>query len=207
MNHGMHVRLSPEGCHGESHSSRAPVPLFPSGRQHILVKLDATAVGGYKLSPSFAPLGNCATSEATRASNPPLELPNLGFPPNPSRSSCLGTSPWPVQFRSDPTLCFLVSAPLLVPDVHWPVQLSWAVVDRRERIRMSVVHTVTVVRRVSAPLVKLVEGKLRLRLELGASRWRVWSLRNPVGTSSLELCTSSSTVVGFGVWRIRSSGV
>jgi hypothetical protein len=41
---------------------------------------------GYKLLPPSAPLGNCAPSEATRASDRPPERPNLRFPPNWSRT-------------------------------------------------------------------------------------------------------------------------
>jgi hypothetical protein len=54
--------------------------MFPSGRQHNLVKLDTTDNGNYKLTPSPAPLGNCAAGEAIRTLNPPLEFTNFGFP-------------------------------------------------------------------------------------------------------------------------------
>jgi hypothetical protein len=54
--------------------------MFPSGRQHNLVKLDTTDNGNYKLTPSPAPLGNCVAGEAIRTLNPPLEFTNFGFP-------------------------------------------------------------------------------------------------------------------------------
>jgi hypothetical protein len=74
----MHVRWSPKDCHGESHSSRAPVPLFPSGRQHILVKLDATAVGGYKLLPPSTPLRNQWSNSCLKSSP---RTPQFGISP------------------------------------------------------------------------------------------------------------------------------
>jgi hypothetical protein len=111
-------------CHGNRPRITVPVTFFLSGCQHIFAKLDATAVGAYKLPTPPAPLCNCATSEATRASNHPLELPNLGFPTNQPRTPSSITSLWPAQFRSDLTLYFLVSAPLLAPDTPRPTQLS-----------------------------------------------------------------------------------
>jgi hypothetical protein len=66
--------------HGESHPSRAPGSLFPSGRQHNLMKLDTTDDGNYKLTPPSAPLGNYAAGEAIRTLNPPQEFTNFGFP-------------------------------------------------------------------------------------------------------------------------------
>jgi hypothetical protein len=101
-----------------------PVTIFLSGRQRIFAKLDAIAVGAYKLPTPPAPLSSCATSEATRALNHPLELPNLGFPPNHSRTPSGVTSPWSARLRSAHTLCPLVLVFLCAPDTPRPTQLS-----------------------------------------------------------------------------------
>jgi hypothetical protein len=111
-------------CHGNRPRITAPVTLFFSGRRTYLSNSPATAGGAYKLLTSPAPLSNCAPSRATSASNHPLELPNLGFPPNQPRTPSGITSSWPARFRFDLALCFLVSAPLLAPDTPRPTQLS-----------------------------------------------------------------------------------
>jgi hypothetical protein len=126
--------------------SQPPV-FFPiAARQHAVIKLRATAPRAYKLSAPSASLCIQASSVPTRTSDPPPESSNLGFSPNQPRIPCLVSSPWPAQFRSDLALCFLVSTPLLALDTHRPVQLSWATIDRRERVLLAIVHTVTVVR-------------------------------------------------------------
>jgi hypothetical protein len=66
--------------HGSCHQSSALVTFFFSSRRASLSNSLATAQACYKLSTPPAPLSSCATSKATRASNHPLELPNLGFP-------------------------------------------------------------------------------------------------------------------------------
>jgi hypothetical protein len=98
-------------------------PSF-SGRRASPSNSPATAVGAYKLPTPPAPLSSCATSEATRASNHPLELPILGFPPNHSRTPSGVTSPWLAHLRSAHTLCSFVSTSLCAPDAPRPRQLS-----------------------------------------------------------------------------------
>jgi hypothetical protein len=88
------------------------------------MKLDAIAVGAYKLLTLPALLSNCAPSRATRASNHPLELPNLGFPPNHSRTPSGVTSPWLARLRSAHTLCPFVLVFLCAPDTPQPTRLS-----------------------------------------------------------------------------------
>ena len=116
------------GRRGACHSNRpritAPVTFFFSGRRASLSNSPATAVGAYKLPTPPAPLSSCATSEATRASNHPLELPNLGFPPNHSRTPSGVTSPWSARLRSAHTLCPLVLVFLCAPDTPRPTRLS-----------------------------------------------------------------------------------
>jgi hypothetical protein len=97
------------------------------------MELDATAPGAYKLPLSSALLCSCATSEPTYASNPPLELPNLGFPPNPSRTPSSLTSPWPSRLRSAHTPCPPVLAFLCASDTPRPNRLNQTILDRRER--------------------------------------------------------------------------
>jgi hypothetical protein len=75
--------------------------LFPlSGRRASFPKLAATAHGSYKLSVPSAPLGIQATSAPTRVSNRSPENPNLGFPPNQSKTPCGVSSPWLPRFWS-----------------------------------------------------------------------------------------------------------
>jgi hypothetical protein len=105
-------------CHGNCHQSCAPVTFFFSGRRTSLSNSLATAQACYKLLTLPALLSSCATSEATRASNHPLELPNLGFPQNHPRTPSGVTSLWPVRLRSVHAHCPLVSAPLLAPDTR-----------------------------------------------------------------------------------------
>jgi hypothetical protein len=111
-------------CHGNCHQSRAPVTFFFSGRRVYLSNSLATAQACYKLLTPPAPLSSCATSVATCASNHPLELPNLGFPPNHSRTPSGVTSPWSARLRSAHTLCPFVLVFLCAPDTPRPTQLS-----------------------------------------------------------------------------------
>jgi hypothetical protein len=106
--------------HDNCHQSSAPVTFFFSSRRASFSNSLATAVGAYKLPTPPAPLSNCATSEATRASNHPLELPNLGFPPNHSRIPSGVTSPWSARLRSAHTLCPSVLVFLCSPDTARP---------------------------------------------------------------------------------------
>jgi hypothetical protein len=116
------------GRRGASHGNRpritAPVTFFFSGRRTSLSNSPTTAVGAYKLPAPPAPLSSCATSEATCASNRPLELPNLGFPPNHSRTPSGVGSPWSAYSRSVDAPCPLVSAPIPAPDTPRPTRLS-----------------------------------------------------------------------------------
>jgi hypothetical protein len=115
------THVSPSGgrrgaCHGNCHQSRVPVAPSFSGRRASPSNSPATTVGAYKLLTPPAPLSSCATNEATRASNHPLELPNLGFPPNHSRTPSGVTSPWLAHLRSAHTLCPFVLVFLCAPD-------------------------------------------------------------------------------------------
>jgi hypothetical protein len=110
-------------CHGNCHQSRAPATFFFSGRRVSLSNSLATAQARYKLTTPPAPLGSCATSEATRALNHPLELPNLGFPANHSRTPSGVTSQWLAHLRSAHALCSFVSMSLCAPDAPRPRQL------------------------------------------------------------------------------------
>jgi hypothetical protein len=87
-------------CHDNCHQSRAPVTFSFSDRRASFSNSPATAQACYKLPTPSAPLSNCAPSRAIRASNHPLELPNLGFPPNQPRTPSSLTSPWPAHLRS-----------------------------------------------------------------------------------------------------------
>jgi hypothetical protein len=62
------------------------LPLF--GRRASFPKFVATAHESYKLSVPSAPLGIQAPSTPTRVSNRSPENPNLGFPPNQSKTPC-----------------------------------------------------------------------------------------------------------------------
>jgi hypothetical protein len=110
-------------CHGNRPRITAPVTFF-SRRRASLSNSPATAVGAYKLPTPPAPLSSCATSEATRASNHPLELPNLGFPPNHSRTPNGVGSPWSAYSRFVRAPCPLFSVPIPAPDTHRPTRLS-----------------------------------------------------------------------------------
>jgi hypothetical protein len=116
------------GRRGACHSNRpritAPVTFFFSGRRASLSNSPATAVGAYKLLTPLAPLSSCATGEATRASNHPLEPPNLGFPPNHSRTPNSVGSPWSAYSRSVHAPCPLVLVPIPAPDTPRPTRLS-----------------------------------------------------------------------------------
>jgi hypothetical protein len=57
-----------------------------SGRQHANPNSRATAPRSYKLSVPSALLGSQASNTPTCASDRPPELPNLGFPPNRSKT-------------------------------------------------------------------------------------------------------------------------
>jgi hypothetical protein len=96
-----------------------PPVTFLSGRQHVMPKLGATTLGYYRLVPQPTPQSNCAPSEPALTSNHPPQLPNLGFPPNQSR-----TPLWPALHRSDHALLALVSALLCALDASRPGQLS-----------------------------------------------------------------------------------
>jgi hypothetical protein len=111
-------------CHGNRPRIIAPVTFFFSGRRASLSNSPATAVGAYKLPTPLAPLSRCATNEPTRASNHPLELPNLGFPPNHSRTPSGVGSPWSTYSRSVRAPRPLVSAPIPAPDTPRPTRLS-----------------------------------------------------------------------------------
>jgi hypothetical protein len=130
-------------CQGNCHQSRAPVTFF-SGRRASLSNSLATAQACYKLPTPPALLSNCAPSRATSASNQPLELPNLGFSPkspkNTERSDLAVVSS--SQVRSYPLPSCLVF--LCAPDTPRPTRLSYATLDRRERVGLAVDHTVTV---------------------------------------------------------------
>jgi hypothetical protein len=122
-----HVSLSGGrrgACHSNCHQSRALVTFFFSGHRASLSNSSATTVGAYKLPTPPAPLSSCATSEATRASNHPLELPNLGFPPNHSRTPSGVGSPWSAYSRSVRAPCPFVSAPIPALDTPRPTRLS-----------------------------------------------------------------------------------
>jgi hypothetical protein len=117
------THVSPSGgrrgaCHSNYHRSCAPVTPSFSGRHTSPSNSLATAQACYKLRIPMAPLSSQALHPATRASNHPLELPNLGFPPNHPRTPNGVTSPWPTSFRSVHVCCPLVSAPLLASDTR-----------------------------------------------------------------------------------------
>jgi hypothetical protein len=89
--------------------------LFPlSGRRASFPKLAATARGSYNLSMPSAPLGIQEPSAPTRVSNRSPENPNLGFPPNQSKTPCDVSSPWLARFRSVHGFLTLVSVSLCV---------------------------------------------------------------------------------------------
>jgi hypothetical protein len=123
INHTAMTHVSPSGgrrgaCHGNCHQSRASVTPSFFGRCASPSNSLATAQACDKLCIPTAPLSSQAPHLATRASNHPLELPNLGFPPNQPRTPSGVTSPWPTSFRSVHVRCPLVSAPLLAPDTR-----------------------------------------------------------------------------------------
>ena len=95
-------------------------PSSFSGRRTSLSNSPATTVGAYKLSTPPAPLGNCATSEANRASNHPLELVNFSFPPNLLSTTMKEASSWSAHLRSAHTLYPLVLVFLCAPDTPLP---------------------------------------------------------------------------------------
>ena len=123
VNHTTVTHVSPSGgcreaCHGNCHQSRVPVnPSFSVRRTYSSNSL-ATAQACYKLCIPTTPLSSQAPHPTTRASNHPLELPNLEFPPNKPRTPSGVTSPWPTSFRSVHVHCPLVSAPLLAADTR-----------------------------------------------------------------------------------------
>jgi hypothetical protein len=122
-----HVSLSGgrrRDCHGNRPRITAPVTFFFSGRRVSLSNSPATVVGAYKLPTPPTPLSNCAPSRATSASNHPLELTNLGFPPNHPRTPSGVTSPWSARLRSAHALCPLVLVFLCAPDTPRPTRLS-----------------------------------------------------------------------------------
>jgi hypothetical protein len=98
------------------------------------------------LPPPSAPLGNYATSEATRASNHPLELANFSFPPNCFSAAAMNTSPWPAQLRLVPVSLSLVLASLGPHHARRPAQLNWVALDHHERLWSSALPAVTMVR-------------------------------------------------------------
>jgi hypothetical protein len=112
------------GRHGEGHESPhqwlIPSPTATVPNPNSL----ATAQACYKLPTPPALLCNCVPSRATSASNHPLELPNLGFPPNHLRTPSGVISPWSARLRSAHTLCPLILVFLCAPDTPRPTQLS-----------------------------------------------------------------------------------
>jgi hypothetical protein len=106
----------PRTRHGESHQSFAPVLSPLSGHQQFPSKFEAAAQRLYKLMSQPAPLSNCAPSEPALTSNRPPQLPNLGFPPNLSRTPQCVSSPWSALRRSDHTFLALVSTSLYAVD-------------------------------------------------------------------------------------------
>jgi hypothetical protein len=116
------VLLLPKALPRHRTRNRAP-SFFPvSGRQHIAVKLRATAPRVYKSSAPSASLCTQASSAPFCTSNPPPESLNSGFPPKRSGTPHSSTSPWSARFRSNLTLGFLVSTSLLALDAHRPVK-------------------------------------------------------------------------------------
>jgi hypothetical protein len=95
-------------CHGKVHELLAPVTSSLSDRERNLFKLNATALGSYKLSMPSAPLCSQAPNAPTRTSDYPPESPNLRLPPNRSRTSCCVSSQSPVHYWSVHALCSLV---------------------------------------------------------------------------------------------------
>jgi hypothetical protein len=87
-------------CHGERHELLAPVTSSLSGRHRANSKSQATTPESYKLSTHSAPPCSQALNAPTRASDYPIKSPNLGFPPNRSRTPREVTSSWPTCFRS-----------------------------------------------------------------------------------------------------------
>jgi hypothetical protein len=102
----------------------APVHPLLSGRHRAIPDSPATAPRAYKLSTPSAPLGNYATSEATRTSNHSLELANFLFPPIRFFAIVKTTSPWPAQFQSVHPLCSLVWVLSYPRNARQPIQLS-----------------------------------------------------------------------------------
>jgi hypothetical protein len=119
-NHPIPGRWSPEEPPPWKQYLPRASTIVLSDRQRIPVKLGATAVRGYKLPPPFAPLGSYATSEATRASNHPIELANFSFSPNWFSAATMNTSPWPAQLRLVPVSLLLVLVSLGPPQALRP---------------------------------------------------------------------------------------
>ena len=84
-------------CHAIGHVLRAPSFFPASGRQLVAVKLRATALGVYKLSPpSASPCTLLAIAPACIPNLPPESL-NLEFPPNPIPATVKPSPPWPAD--------------------------------------------------------------------------------------------------------------
>jgi hypothetical protein len=89
-----------------------------------LLQFGATALVGYKLSASLAPLGCYKARTPALVSDHPPQHPNLGFPPNRlSVSPCDATS-WTAISRPALALLTLISAPLHARDAFRLNQLS-----------------------------------------------------------------------------------
>jgi hypothetical protein len=91
-------------------------------------------MGAYKLPTPPALLSSCATSEAVRASNHPLELANFSFPPNYVSATVETPSPWLACSRFVQTPYSFVSVSLCVPDTPRPSQLDQDPQDHREHV-------------------------------------------------------------------------
>jgi hypothetical protein len=129
FNHAALSHLSPPdhrrwARRGESHQLLAPVHPLLSDRHHDISNSRTTARGAYKLSMLSVPQGSRVSNPPARASNYSPESPNLGFPPNRSKTPRTVTLLWLARFRSVHALCSPTSVHLCSPNAPRPIQLS-----------------------------------------------------------------------------------